>query len=35
MDKWTKFGERVRIALNRRRMRLFDQVSGVNLRGVA
>jgi hypothetical protein len=35
MDEWTKFGERVSIALNRRRMHLFDQASGVNLRGIA
>jgi hypothetical protein len=35
MDEWTKFGERVPIALNRRRKHLFDQVNGVNLRGIA
>jgi hypothetical protein len=35
MDEWMRFGERVSIALNGRRMRLFDQMSGVNLRGVA
>ncbi len=35
MNAWTKFGGRVPIALNRHRMRLFDQASGVNLRGIA
>jgi hypothetical protein len=35
MDERTKFDERVSIALNRRRMPLFDQAGGVNLRGIA
>jgi hypothetical protein len=35
MDEWSKFGERVSIALNPRRPHLFDQASGVNLRGFA